>query len=1050
LFNHFVKQLDVFGVNTRDIPLLVNLKRFVMQQLYKLYLLILCLIPAALSAQTARVQVIHNCPDALAGEVDVYLNDILLLDNFAFRTATPFIDAPAGTDITIGIAPSNSSSSADAIASFDYNLAANETYQIVATGIVDAGSYNPAPPFTLEVYAGARESAAIAGNTDVLVYHGSTDAPTVDVVETQVTGGLTVVDDASYGDFAGYLELQTLDYRLEVRDATGTVTVKSYEAPLAALGLENAALTVLASGFLDPSQNSNGPAFGLYVALPSGGDLIPLPESTARVQVIHNSADAVAAQVDVYLNNTLLLDDFAFRTATPFVDVPAAVGISVGIAPSNSTSAADIIASFDYTLTPGETYIIVASGLVSGSGYNPLQPFNLAVYSGGREVAATNGNTDVLVYHGSTDAPTVDVVETQVTGGLTVVDDASYGDFAGYLDLQTLNYRLEVRDATGTVTVKSYEAPLAALGLENTALTVIASGFLDPSQNSNGPAFGLYVALPSGGDLIPLPESTARVQVIHNSADAVAAQVDVYLNNTLLLDDFTFRTATPFVDVPAAVGISVGIAPSNSTSAADIIASFDYTLAPGETYIIVASGLVSGSGYNPLQPFSLEVFAGGRDFAAVNGNTDVLVYHGSTDAPTVDVVETLVTGGLTAVDNASYGDFAGYLELQTADYRFEIRDETGTVTVKSYEAPLATLGLENAALTVLASGFLDPSQNSNGAAFGLYVALPSGGALIPLPESKARVQVIHNSADLAATSVDVYLNDDLLLDNFSFRTASPFVDAPAAVDFVISVAPPSSASVEEALASFTYNLAPGGSYIIVADGLVVPFGYDPFVNFSLEVYPLAREASANSGTTDVLVHHGSTDAPTVDVVETLVTGNTTIVDDLEYAAFAGYLELPTADYRIEIRDQTGVVTVASYEAPLATLGLQGTALTVVASGFLNPANNSNGPAFGLYVALPAGGAMIPLPLSTTATNNINRVQANVFPNPASEYVMLELPGRNVNAVRVINLDGKQMGTEVLLETDRVKVNTSNLASGQYLVEVIGDDFVSTSKVSVQR
>ena len=78
------------------------------------------------------------------------------------------------------------------------------------------------------------------------------------------------------------------------------------------------------------------------------------------------------------------------------------------------------------------------------------------------------------------------------------------------------------------------------------------------------------------------------------------------------------------------------------------------------------------------------------------------------------------------------------------------------------------------------------------------------------------------------------------------------------------------------------------------------------------VYPLAREQASVAGNTDVLVHHGSTDAPTVDVVETLVTNDATIVDDLAYGEFAGYLELPTADYRIEVRDQTGVVTVASY------------------------------------------------------------------------------------------------------------------------------------------
>jgi hypothetical protein len=36
-----------------------------------------------------------------------------------------------------------------------------------------------------------------------------------------------------YADFAGYLELGTLDYTLEIRDETGEATVAAYEAPLA-------------------------------------------------------------------------------------------------------------------------------------------------------------------------------------------------------------------------------------------------------------------------------------------------------------------------------------------------------------------------------------------------------------------------------------------------------------------------------------------------------------------------------------------------------------------------------------------------------------------------------------------------------------------------------------------------------------------------------------------------------------------------------------------------------------------------------------------------
>ncbi len=225
---------------------------------------------------------------------------------------------------------------------------------------------------------------------------------------------------------------------------------------------------------------------------------------------------------------------------------------------------------------------------------------------------------------------------------------------------------------------------------------------------------------------------TARVQVIHNSADAAAAEVDVYINSDLALDDFAFRTATPFLDLPAGVEINIGIAPGNSTGVGDVLLTVPVTLTANEKYIVVAYGIVSPTGYSPAPPLSLQVFPMAREMASDPANVDVLVHHGSTDAPTVDVVETGLGAG-TVVDNISYTEFQGYLELPTADYVLDITDETGTVTVARYQAPLATLGLDGAALTVLASGFLDPSQNSNGPAFGLYVASPAGGALLALP-----------------------------------------------------------------------------------------------------------------------------------------------------------------------------------------------------------------------------------------------------------------------------------------------------------------------------
>ncbi len=685
---------------------------------------------AFVNAQTARVQVIHNSADAAASTVDVYLGTTKILDDFAFRTASPFIDVTAGVPIKVSIAPSSSSSVADSIAVFNYNLMSGSTYVLIAEGIVSATGYSPATPFDIKVYGMGREVASNTANTDVLVHHGATDAPAVDVVETGAGAG-TIVANASYGDFAPYLELATADYVLQVRAAGASSAVAAFDAPLATLGLQGAALTVVASGFLDPSANSNGPAFGLFAAPATGGAMVALPASAARLQAIHNSADAAASTVDVYLDGNLLIDDFAFRTASPFIDAPAEVDIQLVIAPATSSSVADSIAVFNYNLASGETYVLVAEGIVSATGYSPATPFDINVYGMGREAASNSANTDVLVHHGATDAPAVDVVETGAGAG-TIVANASYGDFAPYLELATADYVLQVRAAGASSAVAAFDAPLATLGLQGAALTVVASGFLDPSANSNGPAFGLFAAPATGGAMVALPASKSRLQAIHNSADAAAATVDVYLNGDLLIDDFDFRTASPFIDAPAEVDIQLVIAPPTSTSIADSIAVFNYNLASGATYILVAEGIVSATGYSPATPFGINVYGMAREEASISGNTDVLVHHGATDAPAVDVVEVGIGAG-TIVANASYGDFAPYLELGTNDYRIEVRAAGTTTAVATYDAPLSTLSLQDSAITVIASGFLDPSVNSNGAAFGLYVALPEGGTLIPLP-----------------------------------------------------------------------------------------------------------------------------------------------------------------------------------------------------------------------------------------------------------------------------------------------------------------------------
>ncbi|RZP02143.1 MAG: DUF4397 domain-containing protein [Flavobacteriales bacterium] len=308
-----------------------------------------------------------------------------------------------------------------------------------------------------------------------------------------------------------------------------------------------------------------------------------------------------------------------------------------------------------------------------------------------------------------------------------------------------------------------------------------------------------------------------------------------------------------------------------------------------------------------------------------------------------------------------------------------------------------------------------------------------------LKTQTARVQVIHNSADAAAETVDVYLNETLLIPNFEFRSASPFVDAPAGVEIELSVAPPNSSGVEDAIYTAPVTLSEGETYIVVADGIVSGSGYNPPQAFGLQIYDMGRELATESENTDVLVHHGSTDAPTVDIVETGV-GAGTLVDDISYTEFQGYLELPTADYVLDVTDETGSVTVASYQAPLASLELDGAALVAVATGFLDPSQNSDGPAFGIGVALPTGGPLVMLPaLLGNQDYELSNAIA-LYPSPAREHVTLSNSSSiQLKTATIYDLKGKLVSQINLQDMQSEKViNVSSYATGVYMVHIAGE------------
>jgi hypothetical protein len=130
---------------------------------------------------------------------------------------------------------------------------------------------------------------------------------------------------------------------------------------------------------------------------------------------------------------------------------------------------------------------------------------------------------------------------------------------------------------------------------------------------------------------------------------------------------------------------------------------------------------------------------------------------------------------------------------------------------------------------------------------------------------------------------------------------------------------------------------------------------------------------------------------------------------------------------------------------LNTLGLADAAIVVVASGFLDPSNNSNGPGFGLWVALTTGGNLIPLEVATGIGEANDRIAAlNVWPNPANDLLTIDVETTEMlqAEVRLTDMTGRVVrsaaGSSLANGTNRIQMNVNGLAAGSYTLSVIGD------------
>ncbi len=314
------------------------------------------------------------------------------------------------------------------------------------------------------------------------------------------------------------------------------------------------------------------------------------------------------------------------------------------------------------------------------------------------------------------------------------------------------------------------------------------------------------------------------------------------------------------------------------------------------------------------------------------------------------------------------------------------------------------------------------------------------------------VQIIHNAADPALASVDIYINGDLAFGGVDFRSATESMMVPGDEAFTVSITSAGD-ELEDALYEAEVTLDKGESYYIIAQGVIDESAFDEnpdgiSIGFELDIIEGAVFESSEPTNFEFAIYHGVTDAPAVDVVArdlALLAGDLSYTDVTE-----DYISISADAYILDINAAGTGTTVASFNVDLSPL--QGQIGLVLASGFLNA---EQGESFGLLVILPDGNSLLLEPeTSNEYTGDIPTefaLQQN-YPNPFNPTTQISyaLPEAVHVQIDVFNVTGQRVATLVngqqAAGVHAVQFDASRFSSGVYLYRIQAGSFNEVRKM----
>lgn len=491
---------------------------------------------AKVNAQTAKMQIVHNSPDITVDSVDVWANDVKIVNDLPFRKATQMLTIDSGDYvITISQKGSTDSSAAFSLLKVEpFRIDTSKTYLAFITGVVDTNLYATNPSgidrslsfVAIDNY----KTTGTATQVALSFFNGTPDAGQWDLNEIGLPGLVKIGDDIGYKTFSPATLLTAANTVLNIASADSSSILAAYRLNMSVAGFKGTSACIFASGVNDVTGNPAQAALKNFYVVLNNGNIVPLTTLMGEVQLVHNSPDITNDSLDVYINDVLAYDNFAYRTATPFVGYKALLALKVAFAPQNSASVAEAFYTTTMTLDTNIRYHVIAHGLNTAGTYaaNPNgknTSFKVSSYRGVRKTASAPKNVDLLYFHAGTDLQTTTCRGDAQSQFLS--KDDSYGDFHPYSAHTSLdNITMLFRDAVSDSVLYTGVANLALH--QGQAGLVFASGFLDEGvANQNGDSLIMFVVW-ADGDVdsiaVPPPVTGINEQTVNN------AEVSVFPN----------------------------------------------------------------------------------------------------------------------------------------------------------------------------------------------------------------------------------------------------------------------------------------------------------------------------------------------------------------------------------------------------------------------------------------------------------------------------------------------------------------------------------------